>query len=149
MNWPLCALIFLLSSAASADSVFVSKAYTPETVYDEVNDGAKGAVQLLWQKNPESTQYEIEIANGQSVYREKIDHHTKHIMIYFNKSYRWRVRSLDTEGRGKFSRWHPLKVVNELDHQEPSLVTSTVKPSVITYRSPSGAVEEITIDEGE
>lgn len=149
MVWALCAIIGLSFSAVQAEADGHEKFYTPAIVYDSDNVGEKGAVQLLWKRNPEFTKYEIEISNGKSVYREIVDRHTKHVMIYFDKDYKWRVRPIVENGKAKFGAWRSLKVVRKESEYEHRSISSIKKSSIDTYRSNVGVMEEITVDEGD
>lgn len=104
-------LVFSHPISASAQSGFSGRIYTPEVVTDVLNQGKKGAVQLVWQKMTPRSQYEIEVSNGTSIYRKSVQVNFAHIMLYFNKDYKWRVRELSQEKRTQFSDWHPLTVI--------------------------------------
>ena len=105
----------MLPQALKAESLqpFNSRIYTPVQVIDSENQGPKGAVQLLWQKKKEGLRYEVQIDNGQSVYSVVTEKHFFHTMLYFNKDYRWRVRSLSSQGESDFSEWSPVKVLSQ------------------------------------
>lgn len=104
--------VLFMSPLALGGETFSKKIYTPQIVHDHKNEGAKGAVQLLWQRSSdEYAQYEIEVSNGQSVYSQTGDKHFQHIMIYFGKDYQWRVREVGSNHSSKFSPWRPLKVL--------------------------------------
>ncbi len=103
--------IISLSTTAQADNAFANKIYTPEVVVDADNDGPKGAVQLLWQKDPEATRYEVEVSNGRLVYSQVGEKHFHHVMLYFNKDYQWRVREVSARQTTEFTPWRPLRVV--------------------------------------
>lgn len=90
---------------------FPYKIYTPHIVVDKINGGEKGAVQLLWQKNGDSSHYEVEVSNGATTYSNVDDHNFHHVMIYFDKDYYWRVRQTDLDKQTSFSPWRPLKVL--------------------------------------
>lgn len=100
-----------LSQQILAEEDFGHKIYTPEVVYDHHNQGRKGAVQLLWQKVPYDTRYEVEVSNGNLVYSQVGEKHFHHIMIYFDKDYQWRVREVSANRTTEFSPWRPLKVL--------------------------------------
>ena len=93
------------------DQAFNYRVYTPEVVVDQNNDGPKGAVQLLWQKNPQATRYEVEVSNGKLVYSQVGERDFHHVMLYFDRDYRWRVREVSARQTTEFSPWMPLKVV--------------------------------------
>ena len=99
-----------LSFLAHADANLQWQFYTPEVVHDHKNKGAKGAVQLLWQHIDKEHGYEVEIDNGSKVHRVQTERHFYHVMLYFNKDYRWRVRSVGQK-YPEFSAWRNLKVV--------------------------------------
>lgn len=105
----------LYSTAVSAsepeEPAFDQKVYTPEVVVDRQNLGAKGAVQLLWQKPPKPTRFEVEVSNGKTVYSQVGEKNFHHLMLYFDKSYQWRVREVSAARATQFSPWRPLRVV--------------------------------------
>ncbi|MEM7647108.1 MAG: hypothetical protein AAF203_09380 [Pseudomonadota bacterium] len=104
-------LCLAMGPSLFAKDLSIGRIYTPEVVWDHQNQGPKGAVQLLWQKASPDTVYELEVSNGERVYRARGEKHFAHIMIYFNKNYQWRVRKIKGEKTHKFSAWRPLKVV--------------------------------------
>ena len=111
-------LIFCQSLQANeidAQGPFDKKIYTPEVVTDKNNEGPKGAVQLLWQKSNKPTRYEVEVSNGLTTYSSVHEKHFHHVMLFFNKDYRWRVREISQESVTEFSPWMPVKVVKH-DH---------------------------------
>ena len=98
---------------ALAESPFDKRFYTPKQVVDNLSQGAKGSVQLLWEKAPYSAQYEIQVSNGRSIYSQIGVRNFHHIMIYFDQSYQWRVREVSRDQSTQFSAWRDLKVVRE------------------------------------
>ena len=139
-------LVLILSSpvASHGDEAFTNKLYTPEVVFDSQNQGPKGAVQLLWQKSAEQTQYEIEISNGASVYSDVGNKNYKHLMLYFNKDYQWRVRQVSAKRATKFSSWRELRVVPTHKTVKPN--QQQRQPVSISSHS---EVEEFMLDVGE
>ncbi len=111
MRTLLAIVLLSLSTTARTSDDFENKIYTPEVVVDTENSGDKGAVQLLWQKDPEATRYEIEVSNGNLVYSQVGERHFHHVMIFFDKNYQWRVREVSSRKITQFSPWRPLKVV--------------------------------------
>ena len=107
----LIVIVSLCQRVSAEDHAFEYRVYTPEVVVDKQNDGPKGAVQLLWQKNPKATRYEVEVSNGKLVYSQVGEKHFHHVMLYFDKSYQWRVREVSAQNTTEFSPWMPLKVV--------------------------------------
>ena len=102
-----------VSFSALGEDDFERKIYTPEVVVDQQNHGPKGAVQLLWQKSNNPTQYEVEVSNGKLVYSQVGPKHFHHVMLYFDKSYQWRVREVSADHTTEFTPWRPLKVVKD------------------------------------
>ena len=98
-------------SFAEDPRAFEGRIYTPALVTDSLNEGAKGAVQLLWQKMAPDSHYELEVSNGLTTYSWSSQKHFHHIMVYFDKDYRWRVREVKEAEPTAFSDWYPLKVV--------------------------------------
>ena len=107
----------LQADELEAEMAFTNRVYTPELVVDHRNHGAKGAVQLLWQKSGELTRYEVEVSNGLTTYSSVHERHFHHIMLYFNKDYRWRVREVSARRTTHFTPWMPIKVVKG-DHPD-------------------------------
>ncbi len=111
MKTLLAIMVLALCTTANADEPFENKIYTPEVVVDSQNAGNKGAVQLLWQRDPEATRYEVEVSNGNIVYSQVGERHFHHVMLFFDKDYQWRVREVSARKTTEFSSWRPLRVV--------------------------------------
>lgn len=142
MKMLLATLILLLSSPAYSEENFENKIYTPEVVVDSQNEGPKGAVQLLWQKDPNATRYEVEVSNGNLVYSQVGEKHFHHVMIYFDKDYQWRVREVSARKTTEFSPWMPLKVVRGQD------VARVEKPRVPQSVETDRSLDEVILDAG-
>ena len=133
----LCQLVF-----AEDQVPFANKIYTPEVVVDQNNDGPKGAVQLLWQRNPSATRYEVEVSNGKLVYSQVGDKHFHHIMLYFGKDYQWRVREVSAVRTTEFSPWRSLRVM-----RTQKLADNRKSREPVSVESPSD-IEEYMLDTG-
>lgn len=99
------------------EGAFDNKIYTPSVVYDNRNEGPKGAVQLLWQKSPKNSRFEVEVSNGLTTYSSVHEKHFHHVMLFWGKDYRWRVREVSSYRTTDFSPWMPVKVMKG-DNQE-------------------------------
>jgi hypothetical protein len=106
-------LLFSLSAQAEDLSAFEARIYTPHQVIDPHSAGPKGAVQLLWQKMGDNIRYEVEIDNGDQVYSSITERHYFHTMLYWERDYRWRVRSVGAKHSTDFSDWQPVRVLSK------------------------------------
>jgi len=122
-------LMFPQASNAESLQPFNPRIYTPSQVVDSENQGAKGAVQLLWEKKDEGLRYEVQIDNSKSIYSVVTENHFFHTMLYFNKDYRWRVRSLGSKLESDFSQWASIKVLSQTKDLEESDILEKYKSS--------------------
>lgn len=136
-------LCFCRVGLSEAEVPFLNRIYTPEVVVDKQSSGAKGAVQLLWEKDPEGNRYEIEISNGQDVYSQVGEKHFHHVMIYYGKNYQWRVRQVSLAKTTAFSPWRSLKVVKKGNQSYSKGLRGAASASS------SVDVEEYVLDMGE
>ena len=140
MKFFLPLIVLFLSQPVQAEDAFDYRFYTPEVVADEKSQGEKGAVQLLWEKNPNPTRYEVEVYNGQSLFSNTGEKNFLHVMIHFNRDYQWRVREISANRTTEFSEWKPLKVVGAQNLAQREPVSEKFKDS---------PVEAIFVDSGE
>lgn len=110
-KWIVLIQCWLMPWAAQGGDVFTPRVYTETIVSDGKSEGQKGAVQLLWERGQPEDQYEVQISNGYSVYSDVSHKNFKHVMVYFDRDYKWRVRQVNRDRETKFSEWRPLKVI--------------------------------------
>ena len=140
-------LILSFSQTLHAEEVlpdFENKIYTPAVVVDPSNEGAKGAVQLLWEKSADNTRYELEVSNGKTIYSAVGEKHFQHIMLYFDKDYQWRVREVSARKSTEFTPWIPLRVVKGKE-----LAQQDIYREPVSVEAPKREVDEYVLDAGE
>jgi hypothetical protein len=120
--------VSLLSTLAKSENSNLNL-YTPQLVKDYQNKGAKGAVQLVWQKNQLASEFEVQISNGDHIYKFKTEDNFKHVMLYFNKNYQWRV--LDLNNKNIVSNWRPLNVIKASIEKEAQLKNDNDIESIV------------------
>ncbi len=119
---------------------FKSRLYTPYLVVDSESKGHKGAVQLLWQKVKPGLGYEVQIDNGKSIYSAVTEKHFFHTMLFFNKDYRWRVRSLSSKVESEYSEWATVRVLsNDKEPDERNILAEERAPEEL---------QELAFDQG-
>lgn len=133
-------LIFILTLAQStqAEASDDLKSFTPLIVEDSYNMGKKGAAQIVWKRSHPQDQYEVQVSNGERVYSDVVDKNFKHVMLYFNKKYKWRVRKVSRKAESEYSPWFSVKVVKKSWAGRASLAQE------LAY----GEVEELFVDHG-
>ena len=133
-------LILTIAQSTHAMDSYDVKPFTPSVVVDGRSSGAKGAVQLVWQRGELGAQYEIQVSNGESVYSDVSHRNFKHVMLYFGKDYQWRVRKVSREKESSYSQWFPVKVLNKKNYAQSQSAS---------HYSQRGEVESLFVDHGE
>jgi hypothetical protein len=128
-----CALVFSIQLQAGELSHFGGRIYTPKHVVDHQSLGPKGAVQLLWEKNPVADRYEIQVSNGVNLYTVQPTRNFHHVMLYYGKDYQWRVREIHGSYPGEFSHWRPLKVTRDPSRQWAHVSSGEVESFVLDF----------------